>query len=393
MNRPPRIAPRRADAATSRERRVLIVCTGLGRGGGVGEQIRALGHSLGGRGWSVTVVSLLTVDEQYPELEGSGVVLTDLGMRRGIPDPRAVVRLGRLFRDIKPDVVHAHQVHANLLARVTRLVAPIPALVSSIHNEDEGGQWRYWAYRATDRLSDVTTAVSQLAADRARARGAAGRRGIVVVPNGIETSRHRRDPLVRAQKRRELDVEEDFVWLAVGRLTEAKAYPHMVDAFSALPRTDPRPSLLIAGAGPLSGEIERLVVAKGVQGSVRLLGLRFDVAELMQAADAYVLSSAWEGLPMVLLEAAASGLPIVATNVGGAKEVVVEGVTGHVVPPGDVQALARAMSAVMALPATPRHEMGEAGRSHIKAGFELEGIVDRWERLYTGLMERSEKQP
>lgn len=382
---------RSAHVVTNRERRLVMVCTALGPGGGVREQILALAGSLRRRGWSVTVVSLLPVEQRFPELEELGVVFTDLGMRRGIPDPRAVTRLGRILSHVEPDVVHSHQVHANLLARVTRLLAPVSALVSTIHNENEGGRWRYVAYRVTDRLSNVTTAVSQVAGDGASARGAVGRRGVVVVPNGIETSRHQPDALVRATKRKELGVEGHFVWLAAGRLTAAKAYHNMLDAVGTLHREDPRPILLIAGDGPLGGELEKRVQADGLGASVRLLGLRGDVRELMQAADAFVLSSAWEGLPMVLLEAASVGLPIVATDVGGTREVVLHGASGYMVPPGNGEALAEAMSAVMSLPAAGRRQMGEAGRSHVQRAFELEQVVDRWERIYSDLVTHSTK--
>jgi len=106
----------------------------------------------------------------------------------------------------------------------------------------------------------------------------------------------------------------------------------------------------------------------------------------MNATDAYVMSSIWEGMPLVLLEAQASGLPIVATDVGGNREVVIDGVTGFLVPPKDPEALAQAMLRLMELPKEKRQEMGEAARQHILANFSLDRVVDKWEALYRELL-------
>ena len=115
-----------------------------------------------------------------------------------------------------------------------------------------------------------------------------------------------------------------------------------------------------------------------------MIGLRSDVPALMQAADAFVMSSKWEGLPKVLLEAAASSLPIVATDVGGSRDAILDGISGHVTPAGAPEAVARAMCQIMDLPATQREAMGEAGRIHASRTFEIERIADTWEELYRG---------
>jgi len=106
----------------------------------------------------------------------------------------------------------------------------------------------------------------------------------------------------------------------------------------------------------------------------------------MNAADAYVMSSAWEGMPMVLLEASATGLPIVATDVGGNREVVLHNKTGFLVPPKDSDALAHAMLLLMHLPRALRNQMGQRAREHVLAHFDLERVVDSWEELYQRLL-------
>jgi glycosyltransferase involved in cell wall biosynthesis len=121
---------------------------------------------------------------------------------------------------------------------------------------------------------------------------------------------------------------------------------------------------------------------------VRFVGVRDDVPAFMSAADGYVMSSAWEGMPMVLLEGAAAGLPIVATRVGGNHEVVTEGESGLLVPPRDHEALAAAMLRLMALPEAQRREMGERGREHVRAHYGLSRVVDRWEDVYHEVLAR-----
>jgi glycosyltransferase involved in cell wall biosynthesis len=133
-------------------------------------------------------------------------------------------------------------------------------------------------------------------------------------------------------------------------------------------------------------EIRSAIAAADLEDRVRLLGQRSDVPALMQAADAFVMSSAWEGLPIVLLEASASSLPIVATDVGGSHDAIVDGASGHVVPPGDAAALGDAMRAVMALPVADRLAMGEASRRHVSESFDMERVADTWEELYRSLL-------
>jgi glycosyltransferase involved in cell wall biosynthesis len=305
-------------------------------------------------------------------------------MRQGIADPRALVRMGRILRRVRPDVVHGHMVHANLLARVARLVAPTPRVISTIHNENEGSQWRYVAYRLTNRLAEVTTTVSRTALAESVRRGAAPAGSIVLVPNGLDVKRYERDDGIRHTTREGLGLGDRFTWLAVGRLAEAKGYPEMIGAFAAVVREHPEATLLIAGEGRLEADVRARIGAAGIADSVRLLGLRSDVAALMQAADGFLMTSRWEGLPMVLLEAGASGLPIVATDVGGSRDVVIDGVSGHLTPAGDPGATAAAIGRVMGMPAADRRSMGEAGREHVRRTFDMAPVADTWEALYRG---------
>ena len=126
-------------------------------------------------------------------------------------------------------------------------------------------------------------------------------------------------------------------------------------------------------------------------GRVRWLGGRADVPALMSAADAFVMSSRWEGMPMAALEACAARLPVVATHVGGIPDVVADGLSGYLVPPGEPGALAAAMDRLMWLEEAERFRMGQAGREHVLAQYSIEAIAIQWERIYDRLLTASRR--
>ena len=366
----------------TRQPRVAFVITSSGAGGAEA-QVRLLALELHRRGWDVGVISMIPLEANLSDLGTRGIRTASLGMTRGRPDPRALIRLVRLLQRWRPDVLHGHMVHANLLVRASRVLHRAPVVVSTIHNQDEGSGWRYLAYRLTERLSDVTTAVGADARDAAIQRRAASPSRIIVVRNGVDLGQYEPRPGVRGASRKDLGIsDEAFVWLAVGRSVEAKRHVDLITAFAEVHDRRPDAVLLIAGSGPLFDATVAAADAAGLARVVRLLGVRPDVPDLMQAADAFVSSSAWEGLPMVLLEAAASGAPIVATDVGGSRDVVDPSRTGLLVPPLDPPALAAAMDAIMAMRPDDRHAMGEAGRRLVAEAFDLQAVADTWEQVY-----------
>ncbi len=303
-------------------------------------QLVRLATRLKARGWDIHVVSLTPPKAYVRELEANGISVFSLGIRRKIPNPRPLLQLARLIRRWEPQIVHSHMVHANLVARLVRLFAPVPVLICTARNIDEGGRLRELLYRITDPLCDLTTQVSQAGLERYVKIGAVPRHKIRYIPNGVDTDHFKPDPDVRVRMRKELGLEDNFVWLAVGRFDPQKDYHNMLQAFAHVVEKGVKTVLLIAGDGPLRPAMERLAVELGLGDRVRFLGVRQDVPKLMNAADAYVMSSAWEGMPMVLLEASATGLPIVATDVGGNSEIVLHGKTGFLIPPKDPEALA-----------------------------------------------------
>jgi glycosyltransferase involved in cell wall biosynthesis len=362
-------------------RSILFLVNAMLRGGAE-IQVCRIAVGLRRRGWEVTVVSMIPPEALEAELHAAGVALHSLDMRPGIPNPAAIIKLRKILSCRRPQIVHSHMYHANLLGRVTRLFARIPLLICTAHNIRESGRAGELAYRFTDHLADLTTNVSQAAVQRFIRIGAVPAQRIRFIPNGLDVSAFAPDSEARARLRQQLNLGDKFAWLAIGRFEEAKDYPNLLRAFKTTP---PNAILLVVGRGKLEFQLRDLAAALRIAERVRFLAVRNDVPALMNAVDGYVMSSLWEGMPLVLQEASATGLPIVATDVGGNADVVANGSSGILVPPANSEALGQAMRQVMALSQGQRQEMGRVGRRHVQSRFDMDSVLDQWEELYREL--------
>ncbi len=364
--------------------RVALLATSLARAGAE-TQVALLAGGLRRRGWEVNIISLLKPSAFEQELTSAGVSVFSLDMQPGVWNPLGYTRLSAILRKLRPQVLHSHMFHANLLARSVRLVCPVPVLISTLHSVAESGrgsenvQWRDRFYRLTDPLADVTVAVSPAVARRHISARAVPARKLRVIPNGVDTASFRPDAGRRERVRRLLGLGQEFTWLAVGRLMWKKGYPTLLRALAG----PGKGILLVAGTGPQEAELRQL--ASDLGADVRFLGERQDVADLMSACDGFAHASVVEGLPVALLEAASSGLACVAADVGGVSEIIVHEQTGYLVFPGVPEALGAAMSRLMSLSREERRELGLAARDHVVARFEAGMVLTRWEELYREL--------
>jgi glycosyltransferase involved in cell wall biosynthesis len=289
-------------------------------------------------------------------------------------------RARRFLRDFRPDLIHGHVFPANMAGRLFKLLQPGAVVLSTVHNVYEGGWWRMLAYRLTDFLSQRTIAVSAAAAERYVRLRAIPARKISVLTNGIDCAEFTPEPGRRLRVREEMGAREEFVWLAAGRIVPAKDFPNLLRAFAPVLKEFPESQLWIAGetAGAESAGIQAQSAELGA--AVRWLGLRRDMPALLDAADGFVLASAWEGMPLVVGEAMAMGKPVVATDVGGVRELM--GETGIIVPAKSPESLAEAMLKTMRGRDEERRTSGQAGRARVNAAFSLEKKADEWEALY-----------
>ena len=368
--------------------RIAYLLTSLGIGGAE-KQVVMLAERMARRDHTVILLVLLPRQpEQWPTVLPVHYLEVDKspgGMIRGL------LRARRILRSFRTDLLHSHTFYANIVARLLRCMRATPRVISTIHNVYEGGPLRMLAYRATDLLSLHTTAVSQAAAARFVALRAVPREKISVIPNAIDPNEFQPDPELRQDTRAALTAGDDFIWLAAGRITVAKDIPNLLRAFAQVSQNHPKSQLWIAGEEAShdghSGKAAPLAISPGAASRVRLLGLRRDMPALLNAADAFVLSSAWEGMPLVVGEAMSTQKPIVATDVGGVRELL--GSTGSIVPARDSASLAAAMAAMMELPQEQLVALGHSARQRILECFTMDARTVEWEAFYLSILNLS----
>jgi glycosyltransferase involved in cell wall biosynthesis len=380
--------------------RIVLFISNLDFNGGAEVQAIDLARELKERGWQVTVVSMLEPGSSVgATLAGEGIRVRTLGTLSLASAPRSLWRLSRILAEERPHILHCHMAHAVLAARAIRLVRPIPVMITTLHGlkmynvRGTGWRLREFVNRCTEWLSDRTTVVCEAAARRYVASGAVSGRSLRQIPNGVDIDRFQFDATARKRVRAELGLRDEFAWLMVGRFQPVKDHHTMLRAFARVAPRSPKSVLLLAGDGPLRAELTELAQALSIGSQVRFLGPRADVPALMSAADAFVMSSLFEALPMVLLEAGACGLPAVATDVGGVSEVVIDGQTGLLAPPNHPETLAHTMLRLMALDVETRLNMGAEARAHIERNYRLDRVTSQWERLYHDLLTANEVRP
>jgi glycosyltransferase involved in cell wall biosynthesis len=349
--------------------------------GGAERLVLALGERIAARGHAVRVVALGAerADEWPTNLE-----VVRLGMD---PHPvrafSGVVKGARAVRAFRPHIVHSHNFHGNILARALQLTNRSTRVISTLHNEYEGGTARMFALKITDSLSEHTVAVSHAVAERALQLGIVPPEKCRVILNGIDIAPFTPDEERRTALRSVMGTGKDFIWLSAGRLVPAKDYSNLLLAFAQVHSTAPETQLWIAGDGDAEyAAALRIKTAQlGLKPVVHWLGGRRDVAALLDAADAFVLGSAWEGMPLAVAEAMAMEKPVVATGVGGVGELVDH--CGLAVPPRNPNALARAMLTIMNSPDSARRFLGKSARQRVIDHFNIERKVHEWEALYS----------
>jgi glycosyltransferase involved in cell wall biosynthesis len=295
---------------------------------------------------------------------------------------RAFQSLVAILRAEKPDLVHAHMPISGFLARLAARIAGVPYVAYTCHGFlfnhrsaslparmlSFGMEW------LAARVTDVFLTVSE--AEALDAHRLFICRHAVAIGNGRDPAVFRPDPSARERIRAELGVSRNRVVItAVSRLVWHKGYPELAAAM----RTVPDAELWVVGerlASDRGADMADVLQAAGLGDRLRLLGYREDIPALLAASDIFTLPSRFEGLPMSVIEAMLTGLPVVATDVRGPAEQVVEGVTGLKVPAGDAAALARALGRLARDP-DMRDRMGQAGRQRALDRYDETKVLTR----------------
>ncbi|MCI0463332.1 MAG: glycosyltransferase [Gemmataceae bacterium] len=328
----------------------------------------------------VCLDELGTLGEQ---LRDEGFVVEVLGRRAGV-DWRCSLRLANFLRRQRVALVHAHQYTPFFYGITARLMCHRPAVLFTEHGRhqpDYPRPKRMVANRllltSRDRVVGVGEAVRQALIEN---EGIPPRR-VGVVYNGIDTEAFNGHS-ERASVRREIGVGDgDWMMIQVARLDYLKDHATAVRALERVLRHRPDAWLVLVGEGPEEAKVRQLARDRGVEQRVRFLGLRTDVARLLAGADLFLLSSVSEGIPVTLIEAMAARLPVVSTRVGGVAEVVEDGQTGLLAPPGDDAGLAEKILHLAADPELCR-QFGQSGRERANRLFSERQMHAGYLRLY-----------
>ena len=282
-------------------------------------------------------------------------------------DTRAVFEVSKLMRACKADLVHAHTSKAGLVGRLAARLAGVPAVFTAhtwCFTEGTSWKWRLAgipAERVAARFSSAIINVSDANRDLAIEHGIPDRKRMLTIRNGVPDTSH------RAQA----GGDGALKLVMVARFAEQKDQMTLLRAVPGL--TGPA-VIQFVGDGPTLGAAKAEVGRLGICDRVEFLGARSDVAEVLSQAHVFVLATKWEGFPLSVIEAMRAGLPVVASDVGGISEAVIEGHTGYLTPSGDVNTLRQRLQVLVDSPLL-RAEMGSAGRARYEEKFTVERML------------------
>ncbi len=310
-------------------------------------------------------------------------------------DPVALGKLARIIRRFRPHIVHTHTAKAGFLGRQAALLAGPrrPKLVHTFHGhvlEGYFGPNKSKLYRGLERTlgkrTDQLIGVSEATVSDLVRLGVAERERFRVVPLGLDLGRFAdREEELRETVRKELGLRDDQVLCTfVGRVVPIKQLDLLLSAIAEAREQNQRVRLMIVGDGEQRPQLETLAERLGIGSAVHFAGYRRDLVSVWAASDIAVLSSANEGTPVSLIEAAAAGVPAVATDVGGVRETLAPG-SGAIVPAADPASLA---AGILALASDPerRSRCGQAAQAHALGRFDAERLLDDIDRLYRELL-------
>jgi glycosyltransferase involved in cell wall biosynthesis len=313
-----------------------------------------------------------------PGLEAAGIPVAPFSKARGF-SMNTILAMGKRLRADRVDVIHGHNPGVHHYAALAARLAGVPVCVNTRHSAvtSKGLPYQDRYFRWMKPLTAQVVFVCDFVRQGLEKKLGYPPEKCSVILNGIPLAEFLAHPASPGSRRPRIRFG------TIARMVPAKAHSVLIDAFARVRRTAPDAELSIYGYGPLEDEIRSQIDRLGLEASIHLEGRTADSAAALSDLDVFVLSSVTEGLPLVILEAMATGLPIVSTNVGGIPEVL-PSESAWLCPPGDPEALAAAM--LQAIDCRDLRERGESGRRLAAASYGLEHMAARYEDLYRRLL-------
>lgn len=299
--------------------KILLIITGLGIGGAE-KVVCELADQLYLKGHHVTILYFTGKALRLPKYD---IEIKKISLTKSPKIFSSIKSILNLVNDLKPDVIHSHMFHANIIARLIKFFYKNIRVICSSHSNFEGGRLRMQMYRMTENLCDVHTNVSKNAAKKLELAGATKNKKIIPIYNGINISHYKNIGDNRSDLLCGLGIDPNKkIIMTIGRIDIPKDYPNLLNAFKLVAEKISDIHLVIVGDGPLKSEMVNLARDLGIYDHVSFIGIRQDIPQLLNACDLFVSSSAWEGFGIAILEAMICEKSIVATSTDGALELL-----------------------------------------------------------------------
>lgn len=359
--------------------RILQFITGL-RLGGAEKQLLLLANALQQYGNVVKVVAMETGGVVAAEFKGQHIEVQELGVRKISNLPAAYRKFTAIVKDFKPDVIHSHMVHANLMARYFKLFNKGYKLICTAHNIKEGGALTMLGYRLTKTIPNWSSNVSREAYAYFIEKGYFNKQASSFVPNATDTDMFNPNRDFTEDLRGEFHFPDNaYVFLSAGRLHPQKNHKLLLNAFKRTSDKLKDAYLVIAGEGPLLQALKEYADELGIANRVVFAGRCDDMPQLLAMCNCFVLSSDYEGFGLVVAEAMAMLKPVIATDCGGVKEVT--GGYGILIKPLDIDGMALAMYNIHKSP--PQTEQLLKARAYIEQHYSVKHVLNQWLNIYS----------
>ncbi|MCK4533010.1 glycosyltransferase family 4 protein [bacterium] len=314
-------------------------------------------------------------------------------------DFMALIKIWYLLKKEKIDLVHTHSSKAGILGRWAAKLAGVPYIVHTFHGFgfNDYQKWPVrWLFIGIERITAFITTklivVSGENTKKAMANKIGEKNQYLVIHSGIKVKELSFNPIIKKEKRKEFGFnDEDFVVGMIACFKPQKDPLSFILLAHKVSACLPQVKFLLVGDGLLRPSIEKLIYKLNLQEKIQLPGWRRDIPQLIQSFDIMVLTSLWEGLPRVFPEAMVLGIPVVATEVDGAGEVIKDGINGFLVPPKDMEAMAKKVIYLFKNGAK-RRQMGMQAKAMLPSAFDIDEMVKEIEMLYDNVVIKNKKQ-
>lgn len=313
-----------------------------------------------------------------------------------VNDIKTLFNLFGILKRERPDIVHTHTSKAGFIGRWAAFLARVPFIVYTPHGHVFHSYFGFMMTKAfviAEKISSLITDTIITLTDRERdehiKERIAPKKKFVTIPSGVELERFTKIDIDVEAKKRELNIANDFFIIGtIGRLVPIKGHTYLISAVKKIVEEFPKTTLLFIGDGHLKSELEEQAKRLGVRDSVVFAGWRNDIPEILKLFDILVFPSLNEGMGKVVIEGMAQGKPIIASNVGGIRDLIKDGVSGILVPPKDVEAIETSLLLLMKNRALAE-ELGKKGKTIVYPVFDASTMVKKIENLYDSLLARA----